>query len=140
MLMSGRAIAMLLESVERLGIDGADLLAPLGLERSRLTSSEGGLAWSTLTRLLARLSEVVDHDPERLRDVGRAMTETKTYEPIRRIARATMSVERLYRLTIEWVGAANFPHLRSITSFRKGRLLVHAAIPEPYAPSALSRR
>ncbi len=136
MLVSRRSTTMLLEAVDRVGIDVDELLADVGLDRAGLIGGKGVVAWSTTTQILTRLSEMVGHDPERLRDVGRAMTSTTTYEPLRRIARSAISVDRLYRLTIEWVGSANFPHLRARTSFQQGgRLVVHLGIPEAYPAS-----
>ena len=127
--------AMLVDGIERVGLDSAAILASAGIERVHVVSTEGRVPWSTMTQLLASLSEAVEHDRERLREVGRAMTTTAAWASLRRFARSTLSVNRLYILTTKWSGPANFPHVRVMTSLERNSLHLHATIPEGYAPS-----
>ncbi|OJY27642.1 MAG: hypothetical protein BGO98_40980 [Myxococcales bacterium 68-20] len=129
-------MVMLIDALQRVGVDPAQVLDPLDLDRNALLSPRGRVAWTTLTSILGQLSMVLLHDVERLRDVGRSMTLSNDYPRFRRLAEATLSLRRVYEIGLTWITPANFPHLRIFTSSRaNGPLRIHGSYAEPYEPS-----
>lgn len=129
--------ANLFESVERVGVRREELTDPLGLDANELTDPNKGIDWDVLVAVLERLSQVLDGDVERLRDVGRAMVNVPAYAPLQRIGRAVFSLKSLYVAGERWVATADVPHLALVLSFPSNdRLCLRLMIPEPYAPSA----
>ena len=135
MLISARAVRMLLEASERSGIDTARILATVDLDRKRLASDENSIPWSLFVRLNAEVSAAVGDDRARLRTVGRNMAGVPAYGPIRSIARTVVSAAALYELTYRWFGRSNFPHLRLLQRIDGDHLTIHGFIPTSYESS-----
>lgn len=133
MLFSNRAVRILFEGLERVGIDREDLTRPLGLDPAQLIA-KGAVEWSTIAALGNELSTLFDDDQERLRALGRDMIMTPTLRPMRGIAKSVVSVRALFGLSVRWVFPAVLPHLvishRFVTS---KRMVMRCEIPEPHA-------
>lgn len=134
-LISARAVRMLLEASERSGIDTARILATLDLERDQLMSDDNSIPWSLFVRLNAEVSAAVGNDPGRLREIGRTMIGVPAYAPIRGIARTVVSAAVLYDLAYRWFGRSNFPHLRILQRIDGDHLTLHGFIPTSYEGS-----
>jgi PAS domain S-box-containing protein len=135
MLISARAVRMLLEAGERSGLDMSSILRTVGLDRARLASDENSIPWSLFVRLTAEVSAAVGDDPERLRAIGHVMVGVPAYAPIQRIARTVISAAALYDLAYRWFGRSNFPHLRLLQRIDGDSLMLHGYIPMSYEGS-----
>jgi PAS domain S-box-containing protein len=136
MLISTRAVRILLEAGDRSDLDMATILATVGLDRAQLASDENSVPWSLFVRLIAEVSAAVGDDTARLRAIGHKMVNVPSYAPIRQIARTVMSPAVLYDLAYRWFGRSNFPHLRLLQRIEGDRLMVHGYIPKSYEGSA----
>ncbi len=134
MLLSHVVVRMMLEAAEAAGLPRARVLAELPDPDER---GAARLDWGTYASMLERMSALVDHDPERLRDIGAKVTRVPSSAFMQRLARGTVSIEALYWIASRWVSLALFPHLEPLTIEPSGtrRVRVRGAIPEPYAPS-----
>src|SRR4051812_35376298 len=128
MLISARAVRMLVEASERSGIDTARILTALDLNGGRLANDDNSIPWSLFVRLNAEVSAAVGNDPDRLREIGRNMTGVPAYAPIRGIARTVVSASVLYDLAYRWFGRSNFPHLRLLQRIDGDHLTLHGFI------------
>ncbi len=127
---------MLLEAAEHSGVAVTPILTALGLERAQFTGETASVSWATLARVCAEVSAAVGDSPERLREIGTAMSRVPSYAPARRIARSVVSVHTLYELAGRWFARANFPHLHLFHRYEgKDRLLMHGVIPAAHEPS-----
>jgi PAS domain S-box-containing protein len=137
-LLNRRVVRLLIEAAEDAGIPRRELLAVAGMVEEDLIGDRASrFEWATLVMLVEDLARHVDGDEERLRDIGRRMSRVPSYDPLRRVAGAMVSVRRLYEIANRWVVPANFPHLRFTSHFAAdGRLHMRAEIPPSYAPCA----
>ncbi len=136
MLLNSRTSRMLLEGAEGAGLSRASLIEPLGLNEADLVDAKAKVEWRTIVLLCEQVSRLVDGDVDRLRDVGRGMSRTAAYEPLRRLAGSIVTVRALYDVAHRYAAPANFPHLRLAVDFEGERMRVRGEIPASYAPSA----
>lgn len=136
LLISCRATSVLFESAEAEGISRDSLVRPLGLDPGPLSDVSQTVAWSVLVEILEQLRKEVGGDVERIRRVGRHMPRMPSYAVFQRFARATLSLDTLYRIGERWMIPAMFPHVLLFQSPSEGRLRIHMEIPEPHEPSA----
>jgi PAS domain S-box-containing protein len=130
-------VRLLIEAAESAGIPRHELIAATEMAEEDLVGDKARVEWSTLVLLMEDLARRLGNDEERLRDIGRRMSRVPSYEPLRRVARAIVSVRRLYEVANRWVVPANFPHLRLTSHFAADRRLhMRAEIPPSYAPCA----
>lgn len=127
---------MLFESAEAEGISRDALVRPLGLDPGPLGDVSQTVAWSVLVQILEELRKQVGGDVERIRRIGRHMPRMPSYAVFQRFARATLSLDTLYRIGERWMIPAMFPHVLLFQSSSEGRLRIHMEIPEPHEPSA----
>ncbi len=134
MRISGSTVTQLLEAAEAIGVRREDLLEPLGVDGALLAKSRNEMEWDAFAKVIDQLSVEIDGDPERLRDVGRALVRVPSYAFFTKIARTFVSPKSLYELGRRWVQPANFPHIRlDLHYLSETRMRVHARIPEPHA-------
>ena len=134
----GRKMARhLFEASEAVGVRREDLAGPLGLDADLLATRQDALEWDTLVALLEQLSVRLDHDPERIRGVGRAMLRVPSYAFLQRLARTMISVRGMYEAGDRWLVPASAPELSAESTFlAEDKLRVRASLPVGVAPSA----
>ena len=132
-LVNSRMTRLLFEAAEDAGIPRASVIGPLGLDEHSLVDPKARVEWSTLVACCNQLSRLVNDDPERLRYIGTRMSRAPAYEPLRRLARGVVSVERLHDLAARWVAPINFPHCVIHLEHQPGRLMtIRGSIPDAY--------
>ncbi len=137
MRISGKTSAHIFEAAESIGIRREDLVAPLGLDVAQVVDAKGQTDWKTFVAILDQIAQRLDHDPERLRGLGRRLIRLPSYRFFPQVARTLVSPRSLYDIGHRWVAPANFPHLRLEQRYLAGnRIRLRASIPEPHAPSA----
>ena len=141
MLISARAVRILLEALERCRIEPAPILEAVGLDRRALASDRHSIPWTTFVRLNAEVAAAVDGDHGRLHLIGRATVETLSLGALRRIGRTVVSAPALYDIAYRWFARSNFPHIRLLQRIDGDRVTIHGFIPMSYEGSgALSSR
>ena len=137
MRVSSKLAVQLLEAIERTGIPREDVMSELGLDAVSLHAPRARIEWETLTRIVERAWNTFERDPERMRDVGRALARAPSYVFLQRLARTVVSVRGLYEMATRWGSHANFPHCKLAMSIVSDRRLRYVcSIPEPHTPSA----
>lgn len=135
MLISARAVRILLEATERCDIDLKPVLSAIDLDRGRLEKDDRSISWSTFVRLNAEVAAAVGGDPRQLHLIGHAMVETPSFSALGRIARTVVSAPALYDIAYRWFGRSNFHHLRLLQRVDGDRVSVHGYIPPSYEGS-----
>jgi PAS domain S-box-containing protein len=136
MRLSCRMTCVLFEASERSGIAREELTRPLGLDGQRLSDPRQATDWATLVSLMDRLSLFVDHEPERIRAVGRKMVHSPVYAPLRIVAEQLVSPRAFYEMAFRWIAPAGFPHIEAEVEFpQHDRMHFRAELPEPHAAS-----
>lgn len=134
---TSKVAVQLLEAIERTGIPREGLMSELGLDARSLGAPRTRIEWDTFIAIAERAWDMVGRDPERMRDVGRALARAPSYVFLQRLARTVVSVRSFYEMATRWGSRANFPHCKvalSIVSDRRVRYV--CSIPEPHAGSA----
>ncbi|MFO0734901.1 MAG: ATP-binding protein [Labilithrix sp.] len=135
MLISARAVRILLEALERCRIEPAPILEAVGLDRRALASDRHSIPWTTFVRLNAEVAAAVDGDHGRLHLIGRATVETPSLGALRRIGRTVVSAPALYDIAYRWFARSNFPHIRLLQRIDGDRVTIHGFIPMSYEGS-----
>ncbi len=126
----------LFDSAEAVGISRLTLTRGSHTNAERWGNPRNDLDWSELADIFNELERACEHDPERVRAVGRALITAPSWTFLPRLARGAVPLRRLYQAGAEWAAPAMFPHLRLEMSYPGDTVVrVRTAIPAPYAPS-----
>jgi PAS domain S-box-containing protein len=137
MRITGKTTAFLFEAMAEIGIRPDELVAPLGLDATKLADPRNPTDWETFAAILDELSKRLGGKPDALRDLGSRLVRAPSYVFFQKVARTLVSPRSLYEIGQRWVAPANFPHLRLEQTYLPGnRIRFRASIPEPHAPSA----
>lgn len=137
MVVTCRATRNLFEAAEAAGIPRERLLLGLGLDLKALENPSNSVSWTTMTQIFARLSELVDHDAARLRDIGSHILTVPSYDFLPKLARNMVSLQRLCDFGTRWLAPAMFPHIPLTTEFlSERRVRYHSEIPARYEGSS----
>lgn len=104
MLLDSRTTRLLLEAAEDVGIPRSTVLEPLGLVQQDVADPKAKVEWTTVATMCDQLSRLVGGDVEQLREIGRRMSKTPAYEPLRRLGRSVVSVRSRRVLSIALEG------------------------------------
>lgn len=133
--LSCRLTHMLLQASEEVGVSRERIAEGTRLDVARLGDPRGTTDWTTLVALVNRIYELVDHDPVRMRDIGRRMARAPAWGAVRAVGRNLLSPRALYEFTFRWVAPASFPLLVPNLEFTSGRhMRIRAEIPTLYPP------
>lgn len=136
MRLKSQLAAQALEAFEAVGVARSSLLATVALDEATLADSRGRVDWATFASLLDAGWAMLDRDVERMRRVGAAVARLPSYRFLQRLARATLSLRRIYDIGARWGPAATFPHVAlRYEALSARRLRFRGTIPEPHAPS-----
>lgn len=136
--LSCRTTRILFEAAEAEGIPRAHLAFGLGLDHEALGNERNTVPWAAMARLLNRLSELVGHDPDRIRKVGGRMMTVPAYDFfLPQLARNVVSVRRLCEAGARWLAPSQFPHIPLRMEFSSDRRVrCRGEIPARYAECA----
>ncbi len=103
-------------------------------ERTRF-AGKGPVDWDTFARLIDRLFELLGHDEERLRQMGRMMHQAPSQSFYVNLARHVGSLRHLYEAA-RWSASGNFPHLDLAVHYRprSHEVEIVGTIPAPHRP------
>jgi PAS domain S-box-containing protein len=137
MRVASKLAVQLLDVTAGLGLRREELLAGLPVNGPSLTKPGSTIEWEAFASILERVWTKRGSDPERMREVGRALARAPSYSFLKRLARTAVSPHALYDAGYRWLAPASFPHLSLHQAFvTRDRLRIIASIPEPHAPSA----
>ncbi len=132
---SNLAVRILLEGAEASALSRAQLIAGLGLEDP--LSARGRVRWDVFVTVMDRIFDGVGRAPEGLREVGRHMVRSPSFELVKVLARSLVSLRTLYEMGNKWVSRAFIPQVPLSVEFpAEQRVVFRGAVREPYAGSA----
>jgi PAS domain S-box-containing protein len=126
---SGKATRILLELLERRGIDRRPVVEGLPIDPVVLVDPRARVAWEIFIELLDRVERIVG-GPQGLEELGAEMVWVPQYAFMRRIAAHVVDLRRLHEAGARWFAPQLFPGLRfEIVDVPGGRFVIHGSVP-----------
>ncbi len=130
-----KLVRQVIQVAEAIGIDRGLLLA--GLDPELDPSRRDSVDWTHLAALCERTFELVGHDVDTLRKMGRAMVRSPLHAFLQGFARGAVSLSSLYEGGARWAAPTTLPLIELEVDFPdERRVWIRGRIPEPYAPTA----
>jgi two-component system cell cycle sensor histidine kinase/response regulator CckA len=109
---TGRAVKLLLELLERQGYDSTPLVDGLSMDGASLRSGRGWFSWELWVELVERIERDCG-GADTLDRMGSSVNELPVPHEFKKVARLFWSARRLYRLNSRWGVSADFRCIRS---------------------------